>query len=61
MSLELTIAMQDGDLSRFGQLLENLKAQKADKTQENDERAERFNEGRDQGAANIANAMMWLD
>jgi hypothetical protein len=58
MSLELTIAMQDGDLSRFGQLLENLKAQKADKTQENDERAERFNEGRDQGAANIAANMM---
>jgi hypothetical protein len=58
MSLELTIAMQDGDLSRFGQLLENLKAQKAGKTQENDERAERFNEGRDQGAANIAANMM---
>jgi hypothetical protein len=58
MSLELTIAMQDGDLSRFGQLLENLKAQKAEKTQENDERAERFNEGRNQGSSNIANAMM---
>jgi hypothetical protein len=58
MSLELTIAMQDGDLSRFGELLKNLKAQKAGKTQENDARAERFNEGRDQGAANIAANMM---
>ena len=50
--------MQDGDLSRFGELLKNLKAQKAGKTQENDARAERFNEGRDQGAANIAANMM---
>lgn len=50
--------MQDGDLSRFGQLLENLKAQKAGQSEESDERAERFNEGRDQGAANIANNMM---
>jgi hypothetical protein len=58
MSLELTIAMQDGDLSRFGQLLENLKAQKSGQAEKNDERAERFNEGRDQGASNIANAMM---
>jgi hypothetical protein len=58
MSLELTIAMQDGDLSRFGQLLENLKAQKEAKGQETDERAVRFNEGRDQGSSNIANAMM---
>jgi hypothetical protein len=50
--------MQDGDLSRFSELLENLKAQKAGESEENDERAERFNEGRDQGAANIGNAMM---
>jgi len=50
--------MQDGDLSRFGQLLENLKAQKSGQAEKNDERAERFNEARDQGASNIANAMM---
>lgn len=50
--------MEDQDLSRFGQLLENLKAQKKAKGQENDERAVRFNEARDQGAANIANNMM---
>lgn len=61
MSLELTIAMQDGDLLRFGQLLENLKAQKAEQNEENDERAIRFNEGRDQGSSNIANAMMWFN
>jgi hypothetical protein len=49
--------MQDGDLSRFSELLQNLKAQKAEQNQENDERAVRFNEG---GAADqsIANAMM---
>jgi hypothetical protein len=58
MSLELTIAMQDGDLSRFTELLQNLKAQKAESTQANDERAEIFNEGRNQGAANIAANMM---
>jgi hypothetical protein len=50
--------MQDADLSRFGELLQNLKAQKEAKTEENDERAVRFNEARDQAAANIANNMI---
>lgn len=51
--------MQDPSLDRFGQLLENLKAQKQGEQEESDERAAAFNEGSAGGnVQNMMNNMM---
>jgi len=41
--------MQDESLARFGQLLENLKANKQAEQQESDDRSDAFNEARSGG------------
>ena len=52
--------MEDFSLDRFGELLQNLKAQKAEDSEEGDERAIAFNEGaRGGNAQGMMNNMMW--
>jgi hypothetical protein len=55
MNLHTTIDMQDPSLDRFGQLLENLKAQKKGEQEESDERAAAFNQ--DSSGGNVQNMM----
>lgn len=51
--------MEDFSLDRFGELLQNLKAQKAEDSEEGDERAIAFNEGaRGGNAQGMMNNMM---
>ena len=50
--------MQDYSLDRFGELLENLKAQKSAEQEEGDERSVSFNEARGGNTDNMMDSMM---